>query len=229
MVSSLESSSQSSLIGGLFGSSDDLNFTSGKITTEEAEAILTSRRYLENFIIENNLLKVLFPLSWDNQAGKWKEEIEEVPSTLDGYEMLSNSLEISFDKSLVTVELTLHDADNIAVILNNLIKGVNSFIREDSIVDSGKNISFLQKEINKTILSDSKDMLYRLIEQQTQSIMLANTREDFAFRIIDPAMEPIHPAGPNRRLIVIIGSILGFIFSSSFVLLLNFIKISRST
>ena len=143
--------------------------------------------------------------------------------------MLSNSLEISFDKSLVTVELTLYDADNIASILNNLIRGVNSFIREDTIVDTGKNISFLKKEINKTILSDSKDMLYRLIEQQTQSIMLANTREDFAFRIIDPAMDPKHPAGPNRRLIVIIGSILGFIFSSFFVLFLNFIKISRST
>ena len=72
-------------------------------------------------------------------------------------------------------------------------------------------------------------MLYRLIERQTQSVMLANTRQDFAFKIIDPAIIPIHPAGPNRKLIVIIGSMLGLILAIFLGALNNFISISRSS
>lgn len=229
MVSSLESGNQSSLLGGLFGTSDRIGLSSGQITAEEAIATLTSRRFLEKFINENDLLKKIYPLLWDQKNDKWLEGLEEIPTSFDGYGILSSSLEISFDKSLLMVEFTFHDAQNVAFILNNLIDEVNSFIRAQTIIDAEKNINFLKQEINKTQLSDSKDMLYKLVEQQTQSIMLANTREDFAFKIIDPAMQPIGAYGPNRKLIVIIGTLVGTIISFFLVLFMNFINISRSS
>ena len=74
-------------------------------------------------------------------------------------------------------------------------------------------------EISKTNLSSAKQMLYRIVEQQTQSLMLANAREEYAFKVIDPARKPIHPSGPNRRITVVIGFVFG-VFSSVFLTLL---------
>ena len=228
MISSLESSNQSSLIGGLLGTSGVTNLSSSQLTTEEAAATLASRRFLENYIIKYDLLQILFPDSWDNDKEDWISDIDEIPTIFDGYSILSDSLKISYDKSLMTAELILHDKNNVATVLNGLIFEVNTYLRNKAILESGENISFLQKEISKTQLADSKDMLYRLVEQQTQSIMLANTRKDFAFGVIDPAIEPIHPAGPNRKLIVIIATLLGFLLSTLTAFLIHSLNINKS-
>ena len=227
MVSALESSTQSSLLGGLLGRNDTIVVPKGKVTTEEATATLTSRRFLENFIEDNNLLPILFSDSWDNKEKKWKPGLDSDPTLLDGYELIVDSLDISYDDSLITLEFFFASQDQVAIILNSLVSSVNSYIRNSSINESEKNIAFLQQEISKTQLSASRDMLYRIVEQQTQSIMLANTREDYAFKVIDPGVEPIQPAGPNRRLIVIIAFILGLTLSCIFVLFSHFISISR--
>jgi LPS O-antigen subunit length determinant protein (WzzB/FepE family) len=224
MVSSLESSSQSSLLGGLLGGSTDrISFSTGEVTSEEALATLTSRKFVEGFIDDNNALKIIFFESWDDTKDEWKIELDEVPSISDGYDLIVNNLDISLDNSLITVEFLFGNKE-VASILNSLIYDVNSYIRKESISDSQSNISFLQKEIEKTQLSASREMLYRIVEQQTQSIMLANTREDYAFKIIDPAIEPKNPAGPNRKLIVIIGLLLGSLISVIAVIFINFFK-----
>ena len=228
MVSSLDSSSQTSLLGGLLGSSSEINLSSGQVTKEEALAVLTSRRFLENFVEERQLLKVLFPKSWDSENKVWVVDREDIPQYSDGFELLSSALDISFDKSLISVEFMHGKKDIVAYILNDLIDEVNSFIRIQSIAASDKNINFLKNEIANTQLAGSQEMLYRLVETEIQSIMLANTRQDYAFKIIDPAVEPLHPAGPNKKLIVIVGTLLGFILTIFLVFILNFIQISRS-
>tara|TARA_B100000579_G_scaffold421624_1_gene422627 strand:- start:2589 stop:3434 length:846 start_codon:yes stop_codon:yes gene_type:complete len=229
MTSSLSSGNQSSLIGGLLGSSDKPSISSGKITSEEAIAILGSRKFLEKFVLDRDLLKILFSSSWDNQNSVWIGLNEESPQIKDGYELISDSLSIDFDKSLITLTLIFHDGDEVSKILNNLVDDVNDHLRNLAIAESSLNIDFLREEINKTQLAASKEMLYRLVESQTQSIMIANTRKDYAFKIIDPAVKPESPAGPNRKLIVIIGSILGGILSIAISLVLNFYKKYKST
>ena len=49
--------------------------------------------------------------------------------------------------------------------------------------------------------------------------MLANVREDYAFKVIDPAMVPKTKIKPQRRQIVIIGFFLGLIIGGIIVLL----------
>ena len=229
MTSSLESGNQTSLISGLLGSTDRPNISSGKITSEEALAILGSRKFLEKFVEERDLLKILFSPSWDEEKGTWIGSKEDMPQIKDGYELISESLSIDFDKSLITLAFTFHDGNEVSKILNNLVDDVNNHLRNLAIAESSLNIAFLREEINKTQLAASKEMLYRLVESQTQSIMIANTRKDYAFKIIDPAVTPESPAGPNRKLIVIIGSILGGILSICISLVFNFYKQYRST
>ena len=67
-------------------------------------------------------------------------------------------------------------------------------------------------------------MLFGLMEQQTQNITLANVREEYAFKVIDPAVAPIFPAGPKRKLITFIGGALGIFFGTFLSLIVHFVK-----
>jgi LPS O-antigen subunit length determinant protein (WzzB/FepE family) len=194
--------------------------------TKEALAIFQSRLFIESFITREDLMPKLFYQSFDEEDLSWISD--EIPSLKDGYEQILSSLKIDLDGSLITISLTSYDPDLAADIVNLMTKAVNNHIREESIEESKRSISFLEAEINKTNLSGSIQMLYRLIEQQTQAIMVANTRSDYAFKVIDPAVAPVHPAGPNRRIIVIISTFIGFIGSLFIVLVVNFFNNNRN-
>ena len=194
--------------------------------TKEALAIFQSRLFIESFITREDLMPKLFYQSFDEEDLSWIPD--EIPSLKDGYEKILSSLKINLDGSLITISLESHDPDLAADIVNLMTKAVNNHIRVESIEESKRSISFLETEINKTNLSSSIEMLYRLIEQQTQTIMVANTRQDYAFKVIDPAVAPVHPAGPNRRIIVIISTFIGFLGSLLIVLVVNFFNNNRN-
>ena len=52
--------------------------------------------------------------------------------------------------------------------------------------------------------------------------MLANVREEYAFKIIDPAVVPDMRSKPQRRKIVILGLLLGVVFGSLLVLVKDY-------
>jgi uncharacterized protein involved in exopolysaccharide biosynthesis len=197
--------------------------------TKEALAIFQSRLFIESFIDREDLMPKLFHQSFDEEdLIRISDEIPTLPTLKDGYELILNSLKVNIDGSLIRITLTLHDPILAADIVNSMTKAVNNHIREESIEESKRSISFLEAEINKTNLSSSIEMLFRLIEQQTQTIMVANTREDYAFKVIDPAVAPLHPAGPNRKNIVVISSIIGFLASLFIVFIMNFFNKERN-
>ena len=59
------------------------------------------------------------------------------------------------------------------------------------------------------------------METQTKKIMLANVRDQYAFRIIDPAVIPEKKIKPNRGLIIMVGFVAGLAFSA----LIAFIRV----
>ena len=44
-------------------------------------------------------------------------------------------------------------------------------------------------------------MLYQLVQAELQTIALANSRPDYVFFVVDPALIPDEPDSPNRMLI----------------------------
>jgi uncharacterized protein involved in exopolysaccharide biosynthesis len=54
------------------------------------------------------------------------------------------------------------------------------------------------------------------MEEQVKSVMLANVREEFALRVIDPAVVPEldKEVRPQRVLIMVIGIILGLVLGA---------------
>ena len=219
------SDSSQGLTGLLTGFSSSNSF-GNQLSETEALAVLKSRSFLETFISSKGLMKELFYKDFDTESGNWISE--EIPTLKDGYELLGDSMDIDLDRGLINLTIQSHDPQFSAFLTNSLIQEINDHLREESIQDSNKSISYLEKEIKKTSLSSSKEMLYGLIEQQIQSAMIANTQEDYVFRVLDPAVAPINPSGPNRRFIVTISTIFGFILSAFIALFLNFLNNYRS-
>jgi hypothetical protein len=208
----------SSLIGDFLGNSSQ-SATLSSVSSEEAMAILTSRKFTENFIIEKSLMPILFADQWNNESKKW---IGNEVSVREGYELISGALKIGYSKNLILLGFTWHEPENSAYILNNLIIYLNSYLRKEAILESKKSITYLIKAQADTSLSGPKIMINSILENELYTSMLVNISEEYAFKIIDPANVPISAAGPNRKLIVILGIILGIFLSIFIIILKNF-------
>ncbi|TON86113.1 LPS O-antigen length regulator, partial [Vibrio parahaemolyticus] len=58
-------------------------------------------------------------------------------------------------------------------------------------------------------VADMQSTFYKLIEEQTKSLMLAEVQEEFVFKVVDPAVIPELKDEPKRALICVLGTLLG--------------------
>ncbi len=101
-------------------------------------------------------------------------------------------------------------------------------MRERAIEESTKNLAYLNSQLNKTAVADMQSMFYKLIEEQTKSLMLAKAQEEFVFKTIDPAVVPEIKAGPQRALICVLGTMLGFMLGV-FIIFVRFLFVGHSS
>tara|TARA_B100001250_G_scaffold84532_1_gene69882 strand:+ start:24097 stop:24945 length:849 start_codon:yes stop_codon:yes gene_type:complete len=186
-------------------------------------AEITSREFAEKYIKEFNLYKDLYPDLWDTKEDKWKDN-EEIPSSYFIQKKFRDSYSVIKDPRTSLVYLTVRWGDpKIATeIANGLVESYESYTRIDSINLAERKIGYLEKEIGKTDLVGVKTVLYNLIERELRSKLIANTSESLAFKVIDPAYEPEIRSWPARKFITVLGTFLGFLASTIFILLRYF-------
>ena len=95
-------------------------------------------------------------------------------------------------------------------------------MRALDIQEAERSIAFLNMQREKTNLVALDEVFAQLIEEQTKTIMLANSRPEYLFEIIDPAIAPEMRFSPNRALFCVIGTLIGGILSILLVLLLHY-------
>jgi uncharacterized protein involved in exopolysaccharide biosynthesis len=66
-----------------------------------------------------------------------------------------------------------------------------------------------------------------MIEQQMQKIMLANIRDEFVFKVIDPAVVPKHAETKPVLMVVFIGLILGIFLASFLAVSINYFQVRK--
>jgi len=146
------------------------------------------------------------------------------PSILKAYELFSKSvLSISQDKktNFITLTIELNDPALAKELANKLVKAINELLRQEHIQQSEKTIHYLNKTLQKVQLVELKEIIFKIIEENTKSMTLATTREDYVFKILDPAVVPENKSSPKRGLITAIGFILGLMLGIFIALILN--------
>ncbi len=189
--------------------------------TQEAIATLKSRTLTEAFIKENNLMPILFEDAWDADKKAWKDEDpQNAPTLWQAYEMFNKNIRtVSLDKKsgLVTLAIEWKDPTLAAAWANDLVKRVNGQRQKEAIQEAESSIGYLQKQLARTASIEVEQAIYRLIEAQTKNIMLAQAREEFAFKVIDPAAVPERKIRPRRTLITAAAFIFSFVAAVAFV------------
>ena len=191
-------------------------------SVEENLAVLKSREFIGKFIREKKLLPVLFADQWDAEKKQWKSQTaEDQPSEMDAYRLISkNILRVNQDKksSLVTVAVEWSDPELASVWTNELIRRLNDHLRQRAIDRSQKNLQYLNDSLEQTRIEEMRNTLFSLIGDEQKKAMLANTQEDYAFQLIDPAVEPDQKIKPKRKLIVVAAAVLSMFCAIFFVI-----------
>ena len=235
----LISSSQNKSGGGLsalasqYGSMAALagiDLGSGDTGMESAMALLQSRKFIISMIEEENLKPVLFSNSWDSEAKAWlipapstvsriknifateAKSVDPIPSDLAAFKAFDDLFSVSKDKlsGLVTIKMQSEDPQWATYIANKIIIRLNEYLRNEAILQSDSNIRYLEQEIADTPLVEFKTALYELVESESRNKMFANVNKEYAFKVIDPALVPEQAVKPKRKLILVLGVMLGF-------------------
>ena len=230
-----ESGGQMAALASQFGGLASLagvNLGGGGGSTDEAIAILNSRKFLNSFIMEEQLMPVLFKERWDAEQKRWLVETKEGEPTLwDAYKTFSGIVSASVDKKsgMVNLSVEWNDPQLAAVWTNKLVLRLNQHLKQEAVQQAERSISYLKQQLETTSVVDMQQILYRLIEKQSNTIMLANVQEEFAFRVIDPAVVPEERSKPKRKLIVVLGAVLGGMFSVFLAFFFNFLSNQRES
>ena len=156
--------------------------------------------------------------------------MEPEPTDWEVYNAFIEILDIVEDPAtgLITVALEWYDQRQIKEWLDWLIIDLNEEMRLNDTLEANKAINYLTEQLGATQLVEMRNMFYSLIEQQTRTIMLADSREGYVFEVIDPPVIPERRSAPSRSVICIIITFFGGVFAVIFVFIYRIIKINKS-
>lgn len=217
----------------------------GADNTALALNIIKSREFIGRFIIKHDLfVPVMAAKGWDRESDtllldvsvyneETKEWVREVkppylpkPSVLETYEKFMRLLNVSQDKTsgMITISID-HISPYIAQrLVTSLVQDINDEMRRRDLQEAQSSIKYLTDQIEKTNVSDLRTTLFSLIEDQTKTVMLANVREEYVFKTVDPAVVAERKDKPSRALICILSVMFGGMLSIFIVLVRNFTK-----
>ena len=135
---------------------------------------------------------------------------------MDVYRLFTKGevLNVDTDKktNLITVTVDWKDPALAADWANSLVARLNQYLAQQAVERSESNLKYLNEQLMSTQIEEMRKTLFDLIANEQKNVMLANTQKDFAFRVLDPAVEPDKKIKPKRSLIVIIASfVAGFL------------------
>jgi uncharacterized protein involved in exopolysaccharide biosynthesis len=195
---------------------------SGNERKAESLAILQSEQLTERFIRENNLLPVLFADKWDATNHTWRvSDPKKVPTLWKANEFFKKGVRKVYTDTktgLTTLTITWKDPKVATQWANALVALANDGIRGRTIEEAERNVTYLNQQLAKTNMVAVQNSISTLLESEIKKIMLAQGSKEYAFRVIDPAVEPERPASPNRTVWTLLGCLVGLIGSSAIVL-----------
>jgi len=219
----------------------------GTDKTQIAIEILKSHRFLSGFIEKHNLKpEIMAVKAWDvannklifnegvyNEQSKiwnwqtssqWKKQQQ--PSDQETIKTLLNKIVISQNEESGLVNIS---ASHLSPFVAQqwvqwLVNDINQHMREQDIAEAEKSIGYLKGKLEKTSLAEMQKIFYELIEAQTKTKMLAEIRDQYVLKVIDPARVPELKDKPKRAVFCTMAVIFGGMFGVLLVFLVRVLK-----
>ena len=208
----------------------------------KAKQKINSLSFFENDILTNihlpDLMAVKFWNSktntltfddsiYDANSNTWIRDYsypqQQIPSAQESFKVFKTKhLSLSEDKTSGFITLSIkHQSPFIAKQWVELvINEVNAFYRQKDKSESEKAVSYLNKKISMTNLSEIKQVLAELLQEETKKLTLIEANQSYVFDYIDPPAVMELKLEPKRALICFLSALLGGMLS----ILLVFIR-----
>ena len=218
-----------------------ISLPSGGDEGNSAKAIQKIRTlsFFENNILTNIHLPDLMAFkSWNSETNKvsYNENIydtssntwilddsgpmQKIPSAQNSFEAYKSKLNLIVENKTGFVTLSIkHQSPFLAKQWTELVVNeVNSFYRQKDKLESEKAVSYLNQQISMTTLSEIKQVLAQLLQEETKKLTLIEANQFYVFDYIDPPAIMEQKTEPTRSTICIIIALLGGIISTLLVL-----------
>ena len=189
----------------------------------EALAVLKSKQFALDMIRDLNLAPVLFKSRWDVEKSAWRTDLKRGPPS--GEEIWrrwdrGGVRSVLDDRvhDLILVRIEWNDREQAAKWANQIIARLNQTLRARRMGEIDKNMGFLKKELETAQVVELRTAIAEVMQAQVSERMLASVRQEYALKIIDPALpsDEDRPIRPRRVLYcalgLVVGGILGFVF-----------------
>ena len=243
----------SSGISGALGSYSGLaglagiSLPSGGDEGNSAKAIqkISTLSFFENNILTNIYLPDLMAVkSWDSKTNTiafndniydsntntWIKDYfypqQQIPSAQVSFKVFKREhLSLSEDKKSGFITLSIkHQSPYLAKQWAELVVNeINSFYRQKDKSESEKAVSYLNQQISMTSLSEIKQVLAQLLQEETKKLTLIEANQFYVFDYIDPPAVMELKLEPKRSLICIFSTLLGLVLSALLVLIRYFV------
>jgi hypothetical protein len=151
---------------------------------------------------------------------------QQIPSAQESFEVFKTEhLSLSEDKKSGFVTLSIkHQSPFIAKQWAELVANeVNAFYRQKDKLESEKAVNYLNQQISMTDLSEIKQILAQLLQEETKKLTLIEANQYYVFDYIDPPAVMEEKSEPKRALICILSVLLGGMLSILLVLIRHYV------
>ena len=205
---------------------------------------ISSLSFFENSILTNIYLPDLMAVkSWNHETNTidydemiynkntntWVRDssypMQQIPSAQESFAVFkSKHLSFSEDKKSGFSTLSIkHQSPFVAKQWAELVVNeVNSFYRQKDKSESEKAVSYLNQQISMTVLSEIKQVLAELLQEETKKLTLTEANQYYVFDYIDPPAVMEKKSSPQRAFICILSALLGGMLSILLVLIRHY-------
>jgi LPS O-antigen subunit length determinant protein (WzzB/FepE family) len=210
----------------------------GQSKTELAMEVLTSKKFVKDFMARHDILPQFFaPESWewetntltldsaiyDSVSETWVRDVKPPRTAQPGIEEIHELwLEVFYvgedkDTGFVTIAIKHLSPALAQRWLELVIHDINETLRAQDLAEAERAVAYLEGQLQQSSTAEIRELLAGLLRSHMESRMVATVESDYAFSVIDPPTRPEKKSEPNRALICIgttlLGAVLGVLAS----------------
>ena len=219
--------------------------------TAKAIQKISTLSFFENNILKNIYLPDLMAVkSWnsltntltyddaiyDTNSNTWIRDFsypqQQIPSAQESFQVFkSNHLSLSEDKKSGFITISIkHQSPFIAKQWAELVVNeINELYRQKDKADSEKAVRYLNQQISMTSLSEIKQVIALLLQEETKKLTLVEANQYYVFDFIDPPAVMEKKSEPKRALICILSALLGGMLSIVLVFIKHYVIKNKTT
>ena len=129
----------------------------------------------------------------------------------EAYSEFRDLLSVSRDTNtgFVKVSVEFYSPEAARQWVDWLVADLNEYVMQQDVTEAQNSIEYLNQQIANTSLAELQTVFFRLIEEQTKTVMLAKVSDEYLLKTLDPAVAPELKSGPTRSLFVLLAGFLG--------------------